>query len=73
MTWKTAAEELLGHYEECIKITEAQRQSLKNTVLYVDHFFRVIFFGTIALMILGKYYIAADSFGSAVKNQWLLF
>jgi len=56
MTWKGASEELLGHYEECIKMSSKDRQTLRDFVAFMDHCFRVAICSVCATWVLMRYY-----------------
>jgi len=64
MTWRMASNELLTHYEECIKFKASARRSLYEMVHVMDHCLRVAIFGLLAAWILGRYYAMLARFGS---------
>jgi len=56
MTWKGAADELLGQYEECISLNSKKRQTLQDFVTFMDHCLRVAICTTVATFVLKRYY-----------------
>ncbi|CAE7646537.1 Tent2 [Symbiodinium sp. CCMP2456] len=56
MTWKDAAENLLEQYEECIKMNQKKRETLRELVLFLDHCVRVAVCSLAASWVLCRYY-----------------
>eukprot|EP00440_Ansanella_granifera_P074393 gb/GFBE01080731.1/.p1 GENE.gb/GFBE01080731.1/~~gb/GFBE01080731.1/.p1 ORF type:complete len:514 (+),score=100.84 gb/GFBE01080731.1/:1-1542(+) len=56
MTWRMAAEDLLEQYEECIKLNENSRQTLREIVHVLDHCMRVVLCSLFASWVLCRYY-----------------
>merc|ERR1712151_1410330 len=63
MTWKSAAEELLEQYEECIQMNSKKRKELGNLLILVDHCLRVAICSLFAVWVLSRYYYALRRFG----------
>ncbi|CAE8615762.1 unnamed protein product, partial [Polarella glacialis] len=68
MTWGMASEELLRQYEECIKMNEKHKQTLKGFVSQFDHGIRVIICTVFASWVLTKYWAAVKGFGRFVPG-----
>lgn len=66
MTWAMAAKELLGHYEECIRMNAKKKETIAELVKLMDHCLRVAVFTLIASWILMKYYRITLKVGNAV-------
>eukprot|EP00929_Paragymnodinium_shiwhaense_P115281 TRINITY_DN8402_c0_g1_i1.p1 TRINITY_DN8402_c0_g1~~TRINITY_DN8402_c0_g1_i1.p1 ORF type:complete len:507 (-),score=92.20 TRINITY_DN8402_c0_g1_i1:358-1878(-) len=71
MTWKIAATELLGQYEECIKLNEESKAQLRYFVKQLDYIVRGVVLGAISLLILSRYYVGLRSFGNMLSRQGL--
>jgi len=56
MTWKTATEELLSQYEECIAHNKKKRETLQELVWKLDHCLRLAMCSFVAWWVLGRYY-----------------
>lgn len=56
MTWKMAATELLGHYEECIRMNEKKKAAVAELVKLLDHCVRVAICTMVASWVMMKYW-----------------
>lgn len=61
-TWKDATMELLGHYEECIQLTEKATMQKKKVVDVIITWVRIACVLIVAAVITRPYYSAAKSF-----------
>jgi len=64
MTWKRAATELLGQYEECIRMNETKKKAVVELVKLLDHCVRVAIGTCIATWLMLKYFRMAKRVGA---------
>lgn len=68
-TWKSASTELLGHYEECIKMGREAKQKQLKIVQVIAWWVRVALFVLVLVLITSKYYSVLKSTGKALERR----
>lgn len=68
-TWKIASTQLLGHYEECIKMGKESKEKQLKIVSLIAFWIRVTLFVLVVALITSKYFAVLKQTGLALERR----